>query len=129
MANPRISGAAISTVLGAIILLSITLDAAPSKIPFCLFRNVTSLPCPSCGMTRAFISLGHGHIYNAIVLNPSSIFVYVATLTGFILAVLQILSGKRYILLFWNKIKSILFPVTLAVMALTWIYKIINHFT
>jgi hypothetical protein len=36
----------------------------------CLFHNVTHLPCPGCGMTRAFVSLGQLHIIQALSYNP-----------------------------------------------------------
>ena len=32
----------------------------------CLFKQVTRLPCPSCGATRSIISLFHGEIKEAI---------------------------------------------------------------
>ncbi len=36
----------------------------------CLFRRLTEIPCGGCGLTRAFVQLGHGEVAAAIALNP-----------------------------------------------------------
>ena len=36
----------------------------------CLMRNLTGLPCPTCGMTRSFCALGRGEVGRAIDLHP-----------------------------------------------------------
>ena len=36
----------------------------------CLFLNLTGIPCPSCGMTRAYISLFRGNIFQAFYYHP-----------------------------------------------------------
>lgn len=36
----------------------------------CIFKMVTGIPCPSCGMTRSYISLLHGNIYKAFFYHP-----------------------------------------------------------
>lgn len=41
-----------------------------NRFTICLFKNLTGVPCPSCGMTRAFLFLGHGQILKASTLNP-----------------------------------------------------------
>src|SRR5689334_20767214 len=38
----------------------------------CPFRALTHLPCPGCGMTRAFCALAHGEFWRAIKLNALS---------------------------------------------------------
>lgn len=39
----------------------------------CLFRHLTGIPCPSCGSTRAALSLLHGDLLNSIMWNPFGI--------------------------------------------------------
>ena len=53
-------------VVSAILAASV-LAEAPARLPLspCLFRNVTGLPCPGCGMTRGFVALGHGRVGEA----------------------------------------------------------------
>lgn len=36
----------------------------------CLFKNVTGVPCPSCGITRSLLLLMTGDLRNAMLLNP-----------------------------------------------------------
>jgi hypothetical protein len=38
----------------------------------CLFRSVTTLPCPFCGMTTAFAHLTRGHLRAALRAHPGS---------------------------------------------------------
>ena len=35
----------------------------------CLFKTITSYPCPACGMTRAFISILNGNILESFSYN------------------------------------------------------------
>ena len=37
----------------------------------CTFRTATGLPCPGCGLTRSFISMGHGQFRDAWSYNPA----------------------------------------------------------
>lgn len=32
----------------------------------CPFNHATGLPCPGCGLTRAFVSIAHGHLVDAV---------------------------------------------------------------
>ncbi|MFD2603744.1 DUF2752 domain-containing protein [Flavobacterium suzhouense] len=36
----------------------------------CFFKNATGIACPSCGVTRSVLQVSHGHITEAILLNP-----------------------------------------------------------
>lgn len=128
IAKPRNSGAAISALLGAIILASIYLDCTAQKISFCLFHSITGLPCPSCGMTRAFIAIGNGDLISAISFNPASILVYITTCVGLVLALLQVATGKKYIGRLWTKVKRKVFPIALAVMTVAWSYNLFRNF-
>jgi hypothetical protein len=42
----------------------------------CSFRRMTGMECAGCGMTRCFISLGHGDVPGAWNYNPSGILLY-----------------------------------------------------
>ena len=42
----------------------------------CPFYNLTGLPCPGCGLTRAFVCLGHGRFWEALHWHPLAALVY-----------------------------------------------------
>lgn len=50
-----------------------TFDHIP-RASLCVFRNLTGLPCPGCGMTRAILSIGQLRLYDAIAFHPFSPF-------------------------------------------------------
>ncbi|AXG74633.1 DUF2752 domain-containing protein [Flavobacterium arcticum] len=56
-----------------------------SSMSACFFKNITGVPCPSCGNTRSILSLIKGNFNNAIFINP----------LGFIVA------GIMFIFPFW----------------------------
>jgi hypothetical protein len=65
------------SLLSGILLLSILVPPFyHGEFTLCLFKNITGLPCPGCGMTRAFLFLGHGKIHEAVILNPNSLLIF-----------------------------------------------------
>jgi len=42
-------------------------------ITVCYFKNITGIPCPSCGSTRATYALLHGNVLSSILINPLAI--------------------------------------------------------
>jgi Protein of unknown function (DUF2752) len=56
------------------------MTSSDSGISVCLFKNITGLPCPSCGTTRALIYIMKGQFFDAFNINP----------LGFIIAFLLI---------------------------------------
>jgi hypothetical protein len=51
----------------------------------CLFRRVTGLPCPTCGLTRGTAYLVRGEVHAAVSAHPLSPFVIVAALIAVLL--------------------------------------------
>lgn len=37
----------------------------PVGVPLCLFKHLLHVPCPTCGLTRAFVLLAQGHLSEA----------------------------------------------------------------
>ena len=68
--------AAISVTLSGIFVASLLLplpgsDGSIAHLPsLCPFYNITGLPCPGCGLTRAFVSLGHGQWLESLHWHP-----------------------------------------------------------
>ena len=70
----------------------------PSELPgvvLCPFRALTGLPCPGCGMTRAFCSLGHGDLQGAFGYNALAPFVFAAALLLWAHALATVLKLER----------------------------------
>lgn len=76
---------------GSVVLLSMVMQIRTSQevnVPFtqtplpelCSFRRMTGMDCAGCGMTRCFISLGHGDLPGAWMYNPAGILLYAIVL-------------------------------------------------
>ncbi len=117
------------TLLIVIILSAIIIYIAGIKneISFCVFKNITGIPCPSCGLTRSVISLLHGNIIQAVLYNP---FFFI----GFLLLILFTIAGilirfifKIKIKIDLNRIEKISIVLILIILLLAnWIYLIID---
>ena len=59
-----------AAVLVAAVLLPLGWE---SPVPLCVFNGITGLDCPGCGMTRAFLLIGHGRFADAAAMHPASI--------------------------------------------------------
>ena len=60
---------------------AVLLSVSPvDPVPPCPLRTLTGIPCPLCGSTRGVIAAVHGHIGDALALNPASIGVLVLAL-------------------------------------------------
>lgn len=57
----------------------------------CLFKKVTTVPCPSCGTTRSVMQLLRGNSISAILINPFGIIV------GLIMLVAPVWIGYDFI--------------------------------
>ncbi|MHC4779201.1 MAG: DUF2752 domain-containing protein [Planctomycetota bacterium] len=64
-------------------------SAYPYRIPCCLFKEATGLPCPLCGLTRSFVSLSHGNVRQAFRYHPLGPLVYLAFSAGAISALIR----------------------------------------
>jgi hypothetical protein len=54
----------------ALCLLGVALATPGIQLPRCVFRTITGLPCPTCGVTRTVIALSRGQVDRAFFLNP-----------------------------------------------------------
>lgn len=48
-----------------------------THITVCLFKSLTGIPCPSCGITRSAIALVSGNFKEAVNINPLGIIICV----------------------------------------------------
>ncbi|GEM_PF-802293 len=58
-------------------------------LPCCLFKELTGLPCPFCGLTRSFVSLGHGRIEDAFKYHLLGPFLFAGFFLGLVHTLLR----------------------------------------
>lgn len=94
-------------------------------LPPCLFRTLTHVPCPFCGMTTGFALMARGHLQAAAASNLMAPPAFAATLLVALLALWGLLSGRE-----WAPptVRRRSFPrVLLVVIVVFWIANILNH--
>src|SRR5262245_14460797 len=97
----------------------------------CLFRNITTLPCPSCGTTRAMVMLIDGNIAGAAITNPLAILALGLLIVGAFSALRDAITGSRDFPQLWvaaEKIlrrKSVFLPLT-GLLLVNWCWNIIK---
>ena len=107
----------------AALLLSMA-ASSPRGMPPCLFYTVTGIPCASCGMTRAFLDLGHGRFLAALQHNLASPLVYAAAWALLVVALLQALQGQERITGLWRKVKGVALPIILGTLMVGWAHRL-----
>lgn len=68
----------------------------------CLFKNITGIPCPSCGITRSLILLSHGDFGGALYLNPLAIVAAIALISFPVWILVDIILKKSSFLRFYQ---------------------------
>jgi Protein of unknown function (DUF2752) len=104
---------------------------AHSAIPsVCLFKEITGLPCPSCGTTRSLVLLMHGEFRESLMMNPFGMLLAVALIVIPLWVVADTLSNsesfyRRYVqmeqLLMHNKLLAV---CAVVIVALNWAWNI-----
>ena len=69
------------------------------QLILCPFRALTHLPCPGCGMTRAFCALAHGEFWQAVKFNALSPLLFLAAILAWARAAATIFRAERVRLL------------------------------
>jgi hypothetical protein len=70
----------------SVCLLGVALATPGIELPRCLFKTLTGLPCPTCGVTRTVIALSRLDVPRALFMNPLAAIACVAGLLYLIYA-------------------------------------------
>ena len=79
-----------AAAISSVVLRPVWIAIAP-YLGSCTFRNLTGIPCPSCGTTRTALALLDFDIGSALTVNPLATIVAVAFIIGGGLALIWVL--------------------------------------
>jgi len=103
-----------------------------NTVGVCVFKKITTIPCPSCGTTRSIVSLLQGHFSQALYTNPLGIVVFVIMLVLPFWILADFLLKKTTLFDFYKKTEiwlrkpQITIPSILLVL-INWIWNIIKQ--
>lgn len=108
------------------------LTSGDPKISICLFKNITGIPCPSCGTTHALLCLMKGNFFGAFNANPLGFIVAFMLVVFPLWIIIDFVFKKRSFHFFYNyseiflRKKWIALPAAILVL-LVWILNINKH--
>ena len=84
----RVKNITILTILIAFLLMV-------AKIPVtCIFKSVTGISCPACGMTRSFLAILHFHFFESIYQNILGIPLFLFLVVSVIILLYEIVKNQ-----------------------------------
>lgn len=100
-----------------------------SGITVCLFKNISGIPCPSCGTTRSIIKLLEGDFNTAVYINPLGVAVFILLVIFTVLLLIEITGKKRNLPLLAarinNYIRRPIYAIPLiCLMTVNWVWNI-----
>ena len=92
---------------------------------FCLFKDITGIPCPACGSTRATILLFKGDILQSILLNPLALITNFLIIFSLLWLIYELLTGSNKFLDFMKKDWNAKYKILIAIIIiLNWAWNI-----
>ena len=100
-----------------------------NSVGVCLIKNITNIPCTSCGSTRSVISIVKGNFKEALTTNPLGYVVALIMLISPIWIISDLLRNKKSLFNFYKKIELYLkkpqFAIPLILLVIVnWIWNI-----
>jgi hypothetical protein len=100
-----------------------------SNVSFCIFKNVTGFPCPSCGTTRAVQLFLQGDFVASLQMNPFGILVAILMVVLPFWIVYDVLTHQQTFFINYKKVESIVRTKWLAILLIilvliNWIWNI-----
>jgi hypothetical protein len=124
--NQLISGKRAKTFIYALAIFLVLCTSALMPVEmtpsftFCLFKNITGRPCPSCGMGRGFVLMGDLNIKKALEFNIISPMIYLAAFLVMLLLVNDLIFDTDKIHRYLNKHKKAILIIIISMAVLSW---------
>lgn len=120
------------TCLGGYVWILLSANYITShETSVCLLKNITGIPCPSCGSTRSVLSLVHGNMVDALYWNPFGFIIMTILIITPLWIIYDIILKRDSLLRLYRTIeiqmqkKIVYFPaITLVVM--NWVWNIMK---
>ena len=98
----------------------------------CMFKNITGVPCPSCGTTRSLILLANCHFKEAILMNPLGIVLAIMMIMIPILMIFDSVFKRQMLFDWYQKAERIIRIKWIAALLITlisanWIWNIYKN--
>jgi hypothetical protein len=90
--------------------------------PTCVFKRVTTQPCPTCGSGRGTLALLHGDVVAALTFNP--LYFTLLGLAGLLLA-LRLIFARKIELSLGKRGRRLAWGIFLTLIAADWTYLIV----
>lgn len=119
----------IACLLGFVYLIYNLQYSESADFTVCFIKNVTGIPCPSCGTTRAVQLIFQGSFLDSLRVNPFGILVSSIMILAPLWIVLDMITKKETFFIFYKKTETFLrikgVAITLIILVLlNWIWNI-----
>lgn len=96
---------------------------------FCMFRSISGIPCPGCGMGKASLLISQGDFLGAFLMNPLAIPFAFAAITAIIWLTIDLIRKKESFLpLLSRKMKWPYFLALMVIIGGVWAWNIMRTF-
>lgn len=93
--------------------------------PYCLFKKVFSIPCPICGMTKAFKYILKGKVLKALEMNLLSIPLFIFIIIFYIVYIISLCFKKYYIYKLYDEVVKY-YKVIIVILIVNWVINIVK---
>ncbi|NNE26355.1 MAG: DUF2752 domain-containing protein [Saprospiraceae bacterium] len=117
--------------IGAVMYLFVTGQGFGNINTVCVFKNMTGIPCPSCGATRSVLSIMSGQFANAWYFNPLG-FLLIALFALPFWVILDFITGKDSFYKFYTYceqklVKPQVYLPLCSLMMINWIWNLVKY--
>lgn len=105
-------------VLSVIFLLGFDID--------CLFKTTFHIPCPGCGLTRAFIEIVNFRFINSFNYNILGLPLFIFLIITFIVLIKDFICNNNSYIKFINKLFNKYYIVIIILLLISWFINIIR---